>query len=191
MTQEIERVKYAINQVREGRRVCIISSGDPGIYGMAGLVLELLSSEDLKNIKIEIIPGISALNSCASLLGAPLMHDFAVISLSDLLTNLKLIKKRVLMAAKADFVIVFYNPQSKKRTLPLKLAWEILMRHRLDSTPVGIVTNGARNNEEKTFTTLKNMLKIKDIGMTTTIIVGNSQTYLKNGLMITPRGYDV
>ncbi len=125
MTQETERAKKAIEKARAGKRVCLVSSGDPGIYGMAGLVLELLNKDDENKINIEIIPGISAASSCASLLGAPLMHDFATISLSDLMTDKKLIKKRVKLACQGDLVIVFYNPKSKKR--PVKNFYWLLV----------------------------------------------------------------
>lgn len=187
MTQEIERARFAIEKVRQDKQVALISSGDSGVYGMAGLVLELLGDKD--KIKIEIIPAITAATSCAALLGAPLMNDFAVISLSDILTDLSLIKQRITQAARGDFVIVFYNPQSKKRKHPLKAAWEILMKHKLPQTPVGIVRNAARKGEEAVITTLKDMLAEKNIDMVTTIIVGNSKTYTKDNYMITPRGY--
>lgn len=188
MTQEIERARFAIEKVWQDKQVALISSGDSGVYGMAGLVLELLGEKD--KIKIEIIPAITAATSCAALLGAPLMNDFAVISLSDILTDLSLIKQRITQAARGDFVIVFYNPQSKKRKHPLKAAWEILMKHKLPQTPVGIVRNAARKGEEAVITTLKDMLAEKNIDMVTTIIVGNSKTYTKGNYMITPRGYN-
>ncbi len=189
MTQEVDRAKAAIDKAKEGKRVCLISSGDPGVYGMAGLVLELLGKEEKGKVRIEIIPGVMALSACASRLGAPLMHDFAVISLSDLLTDLKLIERRVLAAAKADFVIAFYNPQSKKRTVPLKRAWQILSKHKPLNTPVGIVHNCEREREEIIITTLGKTLSRRNIDMVTMVIVGNSQTYVKDGRMITPRGY--
>ncbi len=189
MTQEINRAKLAIEKAREGKKVALISSGDPGVYGMAGPVLEILDGRQKDNIKIEIIPAVTAATSCAGLLGAPLMHDFAVISLSDILTDIALIKRRVTLAARGDFVVVFYNPQSKNRTRPLKEAWGILMKHRPKDTPVGIVRNATRNDEDVKITTLKDMLSIKNIDMVTTIIVGNSSTYTKGGYMITPRGY--
>jgi precorrin-3B C17-methyltransferase len=189
MTQEINRAKLAIEKAQDGNSVALISSGDPGVYGMAGLALELLDGKQKDNIKIEIIPAVTAATSCASLLGAPLMHDFTVISLSDILTDIGLIKHRVAMAARGDFVIVFYNPQSKNRMRPLKEARKILMEHRPNDTPVGIVRNAARKDEEVIITTLKDMLSIKNIDMVTTIIVGNSDTYTKGSYMITPRGY--
>lgn len=189
MTQEINRARHAIDLAKEGRQVALISSGDPGVYGMAGLVLELLDAKESNEVKIEIIPGIPALASCAGLLGAPLMHDFAAISLSDILTDPELIKKRIKMAAQGDFVIVFYNPQSKKRTAPLKSAWKILMKYRSAGTPVGIVRNAARKNEETIITTLKEAPAVKNIDMVTTIIVGNSNTRIKGKYIVTPRGY--
>ncbi len=190
MTEEIKRAEYAIENAKSGKKVCIISSGDPGIYGMAGLVLELLKKNELKR-KIEIIPGIIAATASAALLGAPLMHDFAVISLSDLLTDLELIKRRVELAAKADFLIVLYNPKSRKRIIPLKKAYNILLKHKSPDTPVGIVRNAYRDNQEIAVTTLKNMLSFKKIDMATTIIIGNSKTYIKDKYMITPRGYNI
>ena len=188
MTEEVRRAKCAMKRALQGKRVCLISGGDPGIYGMAGLVLELMDSKNKKNFRIEIIPAVSSASACASLLGAPLMHDFAVISLSNLLTDDELIKKRVELAARADFIIVFYNPKSKRRTAPLKAAWKILMKYKSPETPVGIVRNAYRNGEEVEITNLKDMQK-SEINMFTTIIVGNAGTYVKGGYMITPRGY--
>ncbi len=188
MTREIKRTRLAIDSALSGKSVCFISSGDAGVYGMAGLALEMLSADEDAAINIDIIPGIIAATSCASLLGAPLMHDFATISLSDLLTDLELIEKRLELAAKADFVIVIYNPKSKRRTKPLDRAWDILMKHKAPKTPVGIVRNAGRHETSVKITTLQEMLSC-DIDMLTTIIVGNSQTYIKGDYMITPRGY--
>lgn len=143
----------------------------------------------MERISIEIIPGITAASSCAGLLGAPLMNDFAVISLSDLLTDSKIIEKRIRSACQGDFVIAFYNPKSKKRIEPLQKAWQILMRYRSPETPVGIVRNARRENEEVVITSLKDMLAAKKIDMGTTVIVGNSKTYVKGRYMVTPRGY--
>lgn len=191
MTQEVKRAKQAIEKTLVGNDVCLISSGDPGIYGMAGLILELMKNEEAKRIDIEIIPGITAASTCASLLGAPLMNDFAVISLSDLLTDRKLIEKRIESACQGDFVIVFYNPKSKKRIKPLERACQILMKHRSPRTPVGIVRNARRENEEVMITSLEHMPEVKQIDMGTAIIVGNSKTYVKGRYMITPRGYEL
>lgn len=191
MTEEIERAKFAIKNARDGKVVSLISSGDPGVYGMAGLVLELLEKTDLDKIKIEIMPGIISANACASLLGAPLMHDFAVISLSDILTDLRLIKRRIELAAKSDFVIVLYNPKSAGRTTPFKEACDILLRYKSAHTPVGIVRNAYRDGQEVIITTLKELSLSKRVDMVTTVIIGNSKTYVKGGYMITPRGYDL
>ena len=191
MTEEIERAKCAIENALRGKRVSLISSGDPGVYGMAGLVLELLDKRDLNRIQIEIIPGVISANACASLLGAPLMHDFVVVSLSDLLTNLELIKCRIELAAKGDFVIVLYNPKSAKRIIPFKVACDILLKYKSPSTPVGIVRNAYRGNQEVIITTLKRLISSKKINMVTTIIIGNSKTYIKDKYMITPRGYNL
>jgi precorrin-3B C17-methyltransferase len=191
MTQEVERVKLALAKAREGKKVCLISSGDSGVYGMSGLVLELLNPELEDKVEIEIIPGVMSALGCAAILGAPLMHDFAVISLSDLLTDLKLIEERVSAAAKADFVIALYNPKSKKRIGPFERVWNILMKHRNPKTPVGIVRDCERDGQQAAIIVLKDMLKFKDIDMATTIIVGNSQTYVSGRYMITPRGYRI
>ena len=209
MAREKERAEFAISEAKKGKNVCLISSGDAGVFGMAGLVFEILSKprpfynkvihrgkkgrgkDDSNKIAIEVVPGIMALNSCASLIGAPLMNDFALISLSDLLTGRALILRRLKAAIKGDFVIVFYNPKSQKRTQLIKQAWKILMEHRAAATPVGIVRNGFRQNQEVTLTTLKDMLKAAVIDMRTTIIIGNSKTYCHNGRIITPRGYEL
>jgi len=190
MAQEIKRVSLALERARAGKNVSLISSGDSGVYGMAGVALELLDKSDSKKIDIEIIPGIMAACAAGSLLGAPLMHDFAVISLSDLLTKWKTIERRLKAAAKADFVIAIYNPRSKNRTSPLKKAWKIIAKYRSRNTPVGIVKNAYRENEVIKILSLEDASLNKNIDMTTTIIVGNSKTYLKNQYMITPRGYN-
>ena len=191
MTQEKKRVKLAIEKALEGKRVCLVSSGDSGVYGMAGLALEFLKPENAARITIEIIPGIMAATACASLLGAPLANDFAVISLSDLLTDRLKIEERLQAAAKADFVIVLCNPKSKKRISLLERAWKIIMKHRSPETPVGIVKNAYREREEVSLISLNEAPSFKDIDMVTTIIVGNQKTFVKNGYMVTPRGYDL
>jgi len=195
MRQEVDRCSKAVDIAREGRTVAIICSGDPGIYAMAGLVFEVLSSQQsdlsgqLKDVPyVEVIPGIPALNASASRLGAPLMHDFASVSLSDLLTPWELITKRLDAAASADFVIVIYNPKSKGRPDNIKKARDIIMKHRPADTPVGIVQAATREHEAVTVTDLDNMLD-NEIDMQSTVIVGNSQTYVWNGRMVTPRGY--
>ena len=191
MKQEIKRAEASIDMALSGKKVCLVSSGDPGIYGMAGLVLKLLKSEELEKIRLQIIPGITSVSACAALLGAPIMHDFTVISLSDLLTDRSLIERRIECAARGDFVIVFYNPRSKKRFYLLGKAQEILLKHKPADTVVGIVKNAERENEKTVITTLINMLKAESIDMNTTIIVGNSQTITDASFMITPRGYRI
>lgn len=191
MTGEIYRATQAIEKALEGKKVSIISSGDPGIYGMSGIVLELLKNNNAKKLQIEIIPGITAASASASLLGAPLAQDFAAISLSDLLIDRRGIEKRLRAALKADFVIVLYNPKSKSRIKPLERAWGIISQYRSTKTPVGIVKNAYRKGQELKITILNKARMLKDIDMTTTIIIGNSQTFLKNGYMITPRGYNI
>lgn len=193
MTQEIDRCKKAVELALSGKTVSIISGGDPGIYAMAGLVLEIVRGHESRvktqGLKIEVVPGISALNACAARLGAPLMHDFAVISLSDRLTPWELIEKRLEAAAKADFITVLYNPRSKGRPEHLKKAIEIFLRYRDPDTPVGIVKAAMRDNEDIIISSLKDM-PFEDIDMQTTVIIGNSSTYVWNRWMITPRGYE-
>lgn len=193
MTQEIDRCRKAIDLAAKGKTVAVISGGDPGIYAMAGLVLELLKTRDsesgIQNPEVEVIPGISALNACASRLGAPLMHDFASISLSDRLTQWETIEKRLDAAAMADFVIALYNPKSKGRAEQIKRARQIILRYCTPDTPVGIVKAAMRENESVIITDLEHMLE-HDIDMQTTVIIGNSKTLTWNNLMITPRGYE-
>lgn len=187
MMQEIDRCKKALELAEEGRRVALVCGGDPGIYAMAGLVFELARSLNA-TVAIDIIPGIAALNSCAAILGAPLMHDFAAISLSDLMTPWQLIEQRLEAVAAADFVVVIYNPKSKKRADQIVKARAILLAHRLGDTPVGIVSGATRAHETVRLTTLAQMLD-EEIGMQTTVIIGNSQTFVWQGKMVTPRGY--
>ncbi len=192
MTQEIDRCKKAVELAMSGKNVSVISGGDPGIYGMAGLVFEILKSEVRKQkseISAEVIPGISALNACAARLGAPLMHDFACISLSDRLTPWEIIKKRIEAASIADFVIVIYNPKSKGRVEHINKARDIILQHRKPETPVGIVKGAMRKNEDVVMTDLGNMPD-HDMDMQTTVVIGNSQTFVWNNQMITPRGYE-
>lgn len=193
MTREVERASKAIDIACSGRSVAVVSSGDSGIYGMAGLVFELLADRGWRpgaSPKVEVIAGISALSSAGAALGAPLMHDFAVISLSDLLTPWELIKKRIEAAAMADFVIVLYNPASKKRVNQIKECREILLRYRSSETPAGIVTNCGRDGEAVSVSTLERMLD-NPITMTTTLIIGNSESFRLENLLITPRGYKI
>ncbi|MEW6593468.1 MAG: precorrin-3B C(17)-methyltransferase [Thermodesulfobacteriota bacterium] len=187
MMQEVERARQCLGLAASGKKVALVSGGDPGIYAMAGLVFEL-ARERNDSVRIEVIPGIAALNACAARLGAPLMHDFAAISLSDLLTPWPLIEKRLTAAAAADFVIVLYNPKSKKRTAHIERAREIVLAHRGPETPVGIVTAATRENEVVTLTTLDTMLAA-EITMQSCVIIGNSSTFAWRDFMVTPRGY--
>lgn len=192
MRQEVERATHGINLAREGRRVCIISGGDPGVYGMAGLVLGLLGPDDFESLHIEIIPGVTAATTGAALLGAPLMHDFCVISLSDLMTDLELILSRVEHACKGDFVLVIYNPKGRTRIEPFRRTVEILLRERDHATPVGIVREATRGEESVQISSVGHLADYEDeIDMKTTIIVGNSRTRVRGGFLITPRGYSV
>ena len=187
MMQEIDRCRKALELAEQGRRVVLVCGGDPGIYAMAGLVFELARSVDAQ-VAIDIIPGIAALNSCAAILGAPLMHDFAAISLSDLMTPWEVIERRLEAVAPADFVVVIYNPKSKKRTDQIVRAREIMLQHRSPATPVGIVSGATREHETVRLTTLGTMLD-EEIGMQTTVIIGNSQTFVWRDRMVNPRGY--
>jgi precorrin-3B C17-methyltransferase len=189
MGKEVDRAKAAVTKALEGKRVVVISSGDPGVYGMAGLVLEVADLENA-NVPIEIVPGVTAATAAAAKLGAPLVSDFAVISLSDLLTPWELIEKRLHAAAEANFVIVLYNPQSEGRKEPLMKAYEILLMYRSPETYVGVVKQAGRQGEETSVTTLKELLNC-EVDMATTIVVGNSTTRLVGKRMVTPRGYDL
>ena len=187
MMKEVDRCRKSLEMAATGRTVALVSGGDPGIYAMAGLVFEM-ARENNYQVAVEVIPGIAALNACAAKLGAPLMHDFAAISLSDLLTPWEMIEKRIRAAAAADFVIVLYNPKSKRRTEQIVQARDIILSERDPDTPVGIVTAATRENERIELTTLEEMLH-SDIGMQSTVIIGNSHTFTWQDLMITPRGY--
>jgi len=189
MTREIDRCTKAIDLACQGKTVSVISGGDPGIYAMAGLVFDLLREKKAGSVPVEVVPGISALNACAARLGAPLMHDFAVVSLSDRLTPWETIERRLDEAGRADFVIVLYNPRSGSRRRHIEKAREILLRHRPAGTPVGIVKGATRQDEAVTLCDLGSM-PFNEVDMQTTVIVGNSQSILWNGRMITPRGYE-
>jgi len=188
MKEEIGRAKKALALAEEGKRVAVISSGDPGVYAMAGLALELVERKT-SHVHVRIFPGIPAANSVAALLGAPLSHDYATISLSDLLTPLDRILDRVEAAARSDMVIALYNPRSTKRVQPLIRSLEIIRGYRDPKTPVGIVKSAFRERERITLTTL-DAVDIDAIGMLTTMIIGNSHTFISRGRMITPRGYE-
>lgn len=191
MKKEVERCALAVQKAVEGRYVALVSSGDPGIYGMAGLALELIEREGLKDkIEVEIVPGLTAASAAAASLGAPLMHDFAVISLSDLMTPWEVIEKRLEAAAFGDFITVIYNPVSTKRTEQIKSAQKIFLKHRKASTPVGIVRNAKRGSEEIFKTDLEHFLEFP-MDMFTVITIGNSRTYATDEYIITPRGYEL
>lgn len=191
MRQEVARCEKAIALALEGNTVAVISSGDPGIYGMAGLIFELLRAsykDALPDIEIRVIPGISALNGCAALLGAPLMHDFAAISLSDHLTPWDVIEKRIRAATQSDFIIILYNPRSTGRPDYAERAARIIASYRDPETPVGIVQSAGRVREAVITTTLKDMTR-HHIDMQSTVIIGNSSSFIWHHWMITPRGY--
>lgn len=185
MRKESERCRMALEAACEGKTVAMISSGDAGVYGMAGLVLELAQGRD---VQVEVIPGVTAALSGGAVLGAPLTHDFAVISLSDLLTPWEKIEKRLEMAAAADFCIAIYNPSSVRRADYLYRACEIMLRHKGPETICGVVRNIGREGERMALMTLE-ALKDYAADMFTTVFVGNSQTRVINGRMVTPRGY--
>jgi len=190
MTGEIERCRHALRLAQSGRDIALVCSGDAGVYGMAGLVVDMiLDLPENTRPQFEIIAGVSAVNAAAAILGAPLMHDFAIISLSDLMTPWELIKKRVHSAAEADFVIALYNPKSKRRVTQLDEVRQIILQFRDKDTPVGIVTNAGRAGETKIISTLENFTS-EEVNMFSLVIVGNSQTFVKAGYMLTPRGYE-
>ncbi len=187
MRDEEERCRKALDEALLGEKVALVSSGDAGIYGMAGIALQILEKEAL-NLEVEVVPGVTAASAAAALLGAPLMHDFAVISLSDLLTSWELIEKRLQQAGEGDFVVVIYNPRSKGRVTQVQRAQQILLDYRSAKTPVGIVRNAYRREGSKSITTLGQMPE-QEMDMATIVIIGNSQSYVNGELFITPRGY--
>jgi len=193
MTQEVDRANQAIDFAEKGKIVSLVSSGDPGIYGMIGLIYEILAEKGWNKqngIYVECVPGVSSLNSCGALVGSPLMTDFAVVSMSDLLVPWEMIVKRVKAAAIGDYVTVIYNPASKKRIHQLKDTRDILLKYRKPNTPVAIIKGAYRDSQEIVLTNLEDMLNYSNIiGMITTIIIGNSSTYNYNNLMINPQGY--
>lgn len=190
ITQERQRAERAIALAHWGLTVAVISSGDCGIYGMAGLVLEQLQAQgwDGKTPAVQVFPGISALQAAASRVGAPLMHDFCAISLSDLLTPWPVIERRLAAAAAADFVTTLYNPKSQTRTEQIAIAQRIFLEHRPPDTPVALVRAAYRDEEQITLTTLGQLLDCT-IDMLTTVVIGNQSTRFHEGWMITPRGY--
>ena len=189
MRAEIDRASLAIEKAEAGKVVSIISSGDPGVFGMAGLVLEVAKNAEQK-IPVEIVPGIPSENAAAALLGAPLMHDHVTISLSDLLTPWEVIEKRVTLAAEGDFVVVLYNPKSSERKWQIEKTVEILLSKKSADTPVGIVKSAMRKKQNVTITNLGEVLE-HPIDMTTILIIGNSTTFVYDNYMVTKRGYKV
>lgn len=184
MRGEVERCKQALELAKD-KVVSIVSTGDAGIYGMAGLILEMRKDED-----VEVIPGVTASSAAASIVGAPLMHDNCNISLSDLMTPYDLIKKRVDLAAEGDFIISLYNPKSHGRPLYLKECIDIVKKHRSGNTPVAVVKNALRDGEKSTIFTLETF-DDSEVDMFSIVIIGNSKSYIKDGQFITPRGYQV
>lgn len=187
MKQERDRIRRALDRLSEGEDVCVISSGDSGIYGMAPLVYEMMLQKGIRG-EVEVIPGISAFQKAASLLGAPVGHDFCVISLSDLMTPWLLIEKRIKAAAEADFVTAVYNPKSRTRYWQLYRLKEIFLEAREPSTPVGYVRQAGRDGEKVVATTLE-QFDPEDVDMFTVVIIGNSQSFRFGCRIVTPRGY--
>ena len=185
MTRELERCQWAVDRAAEGKTVAMLCSGDAGVYGMAGPVLELAEG---RNVEIEVVPGVTAALSGAAILGAPLMHDFCVISLSDLLTPWETIARRLRCAAAGDFSIALYNPRSKKRPEHLRRACEILLEEKSPDTVCGWVRNIGRTGQCHGLTTLGELGSL-ELDMFTTVFIGASTTKNVDGYMVTPRGY--
>lgn len=183
MKGEIERCKMAVEEAAKGYDTCIISTGDAGLYGMAGPILELA-----EGIEVEIIPGVTSSFCAAAEVGAPIMHDFCTISLSDLLTPWEVIERRLHMAAKGDFVIALYNPKSKGREGHIYKAIDIISQYMQPTTPVALIRNAGRSGNERRITTIKTV-DFDFIDMMTVVLIGNSNTYIREGRIITPRGY--
>lgn len=186
MRREVERCELAFSEAAKGKTVAMICSGDAGVYGMSGLMLEIGSR--YPDIPVEVVAGVTAAIGGAAVLGAPLIHDFCLISLSDLLTPWEKIEKRLLCAAEADFVICLYNPSSKKRHDYLKKACDLVLKYQPEDLVCGIVENIGREGEKACLYSLKELRDTK-VDMFTTVFIGNSQTKIVNGHMVTPRGY--
>lgn len=187
MKQEVDRCRMALDSALENKTVAFVCSGDAGVYGMAGVMSEVASEHP--DVEIVTVPGITAACSGAAVLGAPLIHDFAVISLSDLLTPWEKIEKRLALSAEADFVVCLYNPKSKKRHDYIDKAAEIMSAFKSWDTPCGYVKNIGRDGEKGVICTLKELVGNEDIDMFTTVFIGNSATKIINGKLVTPRGY--
>ena len=186
MTKEVDRCVLAFEEAKKGHVVSMICSGDAGVYGMAGLMYEV--GEKYPEVELSIIPGVTAATGGAAVLGAPLIHDFCLISLSDLLTPWEKIEKRLLAAAEADFVVCLYNPSSRKRHDYLQKACDLMLRYKSEDTVCGIVNHIAREGQSEQVMTLRE-LRDTQVDMFTTVFVGNSQTKEIGGKMVTPRGY--
>ncbi|MDR0309082.1 MAG: precorrin-3B C(17)-methyltransferase [Coriobacteriales bacterium] len=189
MMGEVERCEAAIQEALKGKQVCVISSGDAGIYGMAPLLYE--AAEQYPELEIEVVPGITAAVSSAAILGSPLSNDFVTISLSDLMTPWEVIEKRLDAVSSADIVTCLYNPQSKKRVDYLKRACEIALRHKSPGTQCGYVRNAFRESDSRSLICTLAELKDTDVDMFTTVIIGNADTRVVNGKLVTARGYEV
>lgn len=189
MKEERDRCKEALRLSSMGRTVGLVSGGDSGVYGMAGLIYELNAKLEDRQ-EIHIVAGVTSSIAAAAVLGAPLMHDFCHISLSDLMTPWELIEKRLKLASEADFVIAIYNPRSKGRSEHLKRAFEIMSEHKSEDTPIGIVKNAGRENQELKILLFKDM-DYEICNMSTMVIVGNKETYIDGDKIITPRGYKI
>ena len=191
--QELERAEAAVDSAYTGKTVAVVSSGDAGIYGMSGPVFWVLTDRDWdgQDPEVETVPGVSAMQAAAAVLGSPLMQDFCAISLSDLLTPWKKIQGRLEAAGQGDFVVALYNPRSQRRQSQLLEAREILLKHRPGDTPVGIVGDAFRPGQRVKITSLQDLEKeAQSVDMVTIVVIGNSTTYLHAGRVITPRGYE-
>lgn len=188
MTQEIERCRAALERARSGRTTALVCSGDAGVYGMAGPVLEL--APQFPEVEIQVVPGVTAALAGAAVLGAPLMHDFAVLSLSDLLTPWEVIRRRLELAAQGDFVLCLYNPSSRRRRDHLRMACDIVLAHRGPETVCGWVRNAGRAQEERQVLTLGE-LREAQVDMFTTVFIGSAATRRIGDRMVTPRGYEL
>lgn len=187
MRREVDRCRLALEEAAKGKNVAVVCSGDSGVYGMAGLIYEL--AREYPPMDIEVVPGITAACGGAAVLGAPLTHDFAVISLSDLMTPWEKIEKRLACAAQADFVLCLYNPRSHNRPDYLRRACDIILCYKPETTVCGFVRNIGRAGEEAVTLTLGELRDREDVDMFTTVFIGNEQTVLLDGKMVTPRGY--
>ena len=188
MTQEIERCRAALERARSGRTTALVCSGDAGVYGMAGPVLEL--APQFPEVEIQVVPGVTAALAGAAVLGAPLMHDFAVLSLSDLLTPWEVIRRRLELAAQGDFVLCLYNPSSRRRRDQLRMACDIVLAHRGPETVCGWVRNAGRAQEEHQVLTLGELQEAQ-VDMFTTVFIGSAATRRIGDRMVTPRGYEL